>query len=81
MRLDRLTAHNDDIGEPIGSFYGTFIRELNTVDVELREIDNMQQRIRYHVGKEFPEVEVLAGETVVNNLIRRETTSEAQGVA
>jgi len=79
MRTDALTAHSDDIGPPVGEFHGTAIRAMNPIDVELREIKDIQFRARLALGTEPVSAEVLPGEVVVDNVIRRATTAEALG--
>lgn len=37
MKIDQLTMHSDDIGEVVGSFYGSPVREFDRDVVEQRE--------------------------------------------
>lgn len=79
MRADPQVVHNEDIGEIVGEFHGTAIHTLSHDTVELREIRDAQVRARMSLGIDPPEPELLPGETLVNNIIRRETTAEARG--
>jgi hypothetical protein len=79
MRTDNLSAHNSDIGVPVGVFFGTPIRELNVWDQDIREDDDTARNVAFSEGKEYYPVEVLPGETIVRNVIRRVTTEEAVG--
>jgi hypothetical protein len=60
-------------------FYGTPIREANLDAVGLREQDDLQQRVRASFGIDFAPVELLPGEVVKDNVIRRETAAEVVG--
>ena len=40
MRSDSTVMHSENIGPVVGEFYGTEIREVNLIDVELREISD-----------------------------------------
>ncbi len=83
MRVDDLVAHEADIYGVVGEFYGTPIREMNMLAHELREQDDTQQRVRNSFGIEdaTPDVELLPGEVVHGNIIRRDTTAEFVGEA
>jgi hypothetical protein len=76
MRTDALTVHSDDVGEPVGEFFGTSVRTLCALDVELRTIDDIQQRARVSTGS--APIELLSGEITKDNIIRRETTLEVR---
>ena len=79
MKIDSLVMHSDDIGESVGEFFGSPIREVNLLDVEVREELDMQARARLGLGVETVPAELLPGEVVKDNIIRRETTSEVVG--
>lgn len=79
MRLDELVIHNDDLGEKVGDFHGRPIVALRTIEVDFREICDMQQRIRQFFGKPREILSLLPGETIVNQHIVRGTTAEAIG--
>ena len=79
MRIDELTVHVDDIQAGSGAeFYGTPIREMSIIDADVREELDMQARIRVSLG-EATTVELLPGEAIVGNAIRRTTTAEVIG--
>ena len=78
MRLDSAIMHSQDIGAIVGEFHGTPIREVNLVDVEIREISDAQQRARYFLADESTPIELLPNEVIVNNLIRKNSTKEVQ---
>ena len=63
MHCDSLVIHSSDIGEPVGEFFGTAIVAVNPLAIELREIDDMQQRVRASLGVAYPAVELFPGET------------------
>jgi len=79
MRTDSLIAHTEDVGPIVGEFYGTPIRGLDYLDIEVREISDAQQRARYFLGSASAPIEVFPGEVVKDNLIRRSTTAEVLG--
>ena len=79
MKIDSLVMHSDDIGESVGEFFGSPIREVNLLDVEVREELDMQARARLGLGVEAVPAELLPGEVVKDNIIRRETTAEVVG--
>ena len=79
MRIDTLVAHNDDVGKVIGEFYSSPIRELSNFSTEARQIDDAQQRVRASFGLDSAPIELLPGEVVKGNVIRRETTAEVVG--
>lgn len=79
MRTDSLIVNAEDMGEVVGEFYGTPVRTFNPIMSEVREMSDAQQRVRYFLGSEFPAIEVLPGEAIVDNLVRRETTAEVVG--
>jgi hypothetical protein len=76
MRSDSTVMHSENIGPVVGEFYGTEIREVNLIDVELREISDAQQRARYFLAEEKPVLELLPDEVVVDGIIRKTTTKE-----
>ena len=79
MKIDSLVMHSDDIGESVGEFFGSPIREVNLLDVEVREELDTQARARLGLGVETVPAELLPGEVVKDNIIRRETTAEVVG--
>ena len=79
MRTDSLIANTEDIGDSVWEFHGTPIRQWNPLDAEIRELSDAQQRVRYFLGSESAPIEVLPGEVIKDNLIRRETTAEVVG--
>lgn len=79
MKIDSLVMHSDDIGESVGEFFGSPIREVNSIDVEVREELDTQARARLGLGVEAVPAELLPGEVVKDNIIRRETTAEVVG--
>jgi hypothetical protein len=81
MKSDNLAMHHEDIGEKVGEFYGTDIRAVSSSAVELRELDDMQQRVRMSFGLDSAPIELFPGETLTDNIIRRTTTAEAVGEA
>ena len=81
MRIDTLVAHNDDVGKVIGEFYGSPIREMSSFSTKARQIDDTQQRVRASFGLDSAPIELLPGEVVKGNVIRRETTAEVVGEA
>ncbi len=78
MKIDSLVMHSDDIGESVGEFFGSPIREVNLLDVEVREELDMQARARLD-GVDAVPAELLPGEVVKDNVIRRETTAVVVG--
>lgn len=78
MRLDNAVMHSDDMGAVVGEFYGSPIREVNLLDVELREIGDAQIRARLFLGDSAPTVELLPDEAVVKGIIRKITTLEVR---
>jgi hypothetical protein len=81
MRVDDLITHGDDVGNTVGEFYGTSIREVYELAQELREIADTQRRVRDSLGLEalIPDVVLFPGEVVHGNVIRRDTTAEFLG--
>ena len=79
MNIDALVVHGDDIGKVVGEFYGSPIRELSNFSTKGRQIDDMQQRVRDSFGLDSAPIELLPGEVVKDNVIRRETTAEVVG--
>ena len=79
MKIDSLVMHSDDIGESVGEFFGSPIREVNLLDVEVREELDMQARARLGLGVETVPAELLPGEVIKDNVIRRSTTAEVVG--
>jgi hypothetical protein len=79
MRIDELTIHADDIEAGSGAeFHGVPIREVNIENVDVREGRDMHSRVIDYLG-EAATVEILPGEAIVGNLIRRTTTAEVVG--
>jgi hypothetical protein len=81
MKLDSLVIHADDIGDVVGKFYDSEVRETNLLTVELREISDAQLSARIALGSQSANIELLPGETIVGCRIRRVTSSEAIGEA
>lgn len=82
MRTDALIMHSNDIGNVVGEFYGSLIREVNPLTADLRDISDMQQRVRFSFGRFNDEpVELLPGEVITDNTIRRSTAAEVVGEA
>jgi hypothetical protein len=79
MRSDNSVMHADDVGPVVGVFYGTGIREVNLLSVELREELDAQKTARYFLGEDFPKVELLPGEVIKDNIIRHSTAAEVVG--
>lgn len=80
MRIDKLVMHADDVQPGDGNeFYGTPIREASNLDVDVREERELQQRIRMNLGVVSVPAELLPGEVITGNVIRRETTAEVVG--
>ena len=79
MKIDSLVMHSDDIGESVGEFFGSPIREVNLLDVEVREELDMQARARLGLGVDAVPAELLPGEVITDNVIRRPTTAEVVG--
>ena len=79
MRTDTVVVHGDDLGGVVGEFYSSPIRELSTLSTDVRQIDDAQQRVRLSLGIEPALVELLPGEVIKDNVIRRETTAEVVG--
>ncbi len=80
MKIDSLVMHVDDVMPGDGAeFYGTPIREVSLLDVEVREELDAQARARLGLGVEAVPAELLPGEVVKDNVIRRETTAEVVG--
>lgn len=78
MKRDIVVFHTDDIKTGSGTeLYGTPIREVNILDVEVREELDCIQRVSLGKDTQSVPIELLPGETLVNNLIRRVTTVEA----
>jgi len=79
MKTDNLVMHSEDVQEVVGEFYGSPIRAVNPLAIELRAIDEMQQRVRASFGLDSPVIELLPGEVVKGNVIRRSTAAEVVG--
>ena len=79
MKIDSLVMHSDDIGESVGEFFGSPIREVNLLDVEVREELDMQARARLGLGVDAVPAELLPGEVITDNVIRRSTCAEVIG--
>jgi hypothetical protein len=77
MILDELAVHSDDVHAGDGTeFYGTPIKEMSLVDIKVRADLFIQPLAN---AKPAPPVEVLPGEAIVGDLIRRTTTAEVVG--
>jgi hypothetical protein len=50
MKLDRLTLHADALGDVIGHFYGTPIREFYLEEVERYEAEDASRITRFLMG-------------------------------
>src|ERR1035437_2033879 len=81
MRIDELVAHFDDIGEVVGDFHGTPIRTLASIDAEVRETQDAQFRTRMSLGIASAPIELLPGEVITGNTVRRSTSAEVVGEA
>ena len=79
MRIDEQVIHADDIGDVVGEFYSSPIRGVSIFDVDLREILDAQARARVSLGVPSATIELLPGEVITNNVIRRETAAEVLG--
>jgi hypothetical protein len=80
VRNDRLVIHADDIQAGSGvEFYGTSIREVNLIDVYVREELDTVQRVRMGFGTEAEPIILLPGEVITDNVIRRSTCAEVIG--
>ena len=79
MKIDNLVMHSDDIGESVGEFFGSPIREVNLLDVEVREELDMQARARLGLGVDAVPAELLPGEVITDNVIRHSTAAEVIG--
>jgi len=79
LRLDPVVIHAEDLSQTVGEFYGTPIREVNLLAVGLREIRDAQFSAQFSLGEDAPKVELLPGEVITDNVIRRSTTAEAVG--
>jgi hypothetical protein len=79
MKTDNLVMNGNDVGDKIGEFYGTDINEVNIHRVRFAELDDMQQRVRASFGLDSASIELLPGEVVKDNVIRRFTTAEVVG--
>jgi hypothetical protein len=80
VKIDSLVIHADDIQAGSGvEFYGTSIREVNLIDVDVREELDTVQRVRMGFGTDIAPVELLPDEVIKSNAIRRTTTAEVIG--
>ena len=80
MRIDSQVIHSDDVKPGDGAeLYGTPVREVNLLDVEVREELDMQARARLGLGVDAVPAELLPGEVITDNVIRRSTTAEVVG--
>ena len=80
MRIDKLVMHADDVKPGDGSeFYGSPIYQACILDSDVREELDLQSRVRLGLGAESAPIELLPGEIVKDNIIRRETTAEVVG--
>ena len=76
MRIDKLVMHADDVQAGSGAeFYGTPIREASYLDVDVRE----ERDSRRYFGSASIPAEILPGEVITGNVIRRSTAAEAMG--
>jgi hypothetical protein len=79
VRIDEQTVHAEDVQAGSGrEFYGTPIREMCSFDADIREQDDLQMRVRASFGISVS-VELLPGEVIKGNIIRRETDAEVAG--
>ena len=80
MRIDSLVMHADDVMPGDGAeFYGSPIREASITDSDVREERDLCARVRLGIGVESVPAELLPGEVITDNVIRRETTAEVVG--
>jgi hypothetical protein len=79
MRIDNLVIHSDDIGDVVGRFYEEPVREVNLLAVEEREELFAQSAARASFGVATPTIDILPGEIIKGNLIRRSTAAEVIG--
>jgi hypothetical protein len=80
VRLDKLVIHADDIQAGSGAeFYGTLVREISTIAVDVREELDSMQRARLGLGVASLPLPILPGEVVTDNVIRRSTAAEVIG--
>jgi hypothetical protein len=79
MRIDELVIHSDDMGEVVGRFYEEPIREVNLLVVDEREELEAQSAARASLGVATPILEVLPGEVIKGDLVRRSTAAEVIG--
>jgi hypothetical protein len=80
VRIDSLVVHADDVQAGSGAeFYGSPIRKVNPIAVEVREELDTQARARLGLGDETTTIALLPGEVLKDNIIRRETTAEVVG--
>lgn len=78
MRIDVLTMHSEDINSGSGvEFYGTPILEASDFDVDVREGRDRTARISLSTPSQT--IELLPGEVITRNLIRRSTAAEVIG--
>jgi hypothetical protein len=80
VKIDSLVMHAADVMPGDGAeFYGTPISFASPTNVEVREELDTQSRARLGLDVEAVPVELLPGEVVKDNVIRRETTAEVVG--
>jgi len=72
--------HADDVKTGSGAeFYGTPIREASNLAVDVREELDSQARVRMGLGLTSVPAELLPGEVITDNTIRRSTAAEVVG--
>ena len=82
MRIDKLVMHADDVKAGSGAeFYGTPILEASNLDVDVREEKDAQFIVRMGLGIKSIPAELLPGEVITDNIIRRSTAAEVVGEA
>ena len=80
MRIDKLVMHADDVKAGSGAeFYGTPIREASNLAADVREELDSQARVRMGLGLTSVPAELLPGEVITDNTIRRSTAAEVVG--
>jgi hypothetical protein len=81
MMPDMIVMHADDVSnsQTRGEFYGTPIREASTTAAEVREERDTRVRVRAGLDVDSVPVELLPGEVIKDNVIRRETAAEVVG--
>jgi hypothetical protein len=80
VRIDSLVMHTEDVMPGDGAeFYGTPIRTTYITDSDVREELDTQIRARLGLGIVSVPAELLPGEVLKDNVIRRETAAEVVG--